>query len=196
MKTALFLNVVLIVACMLLYRSMDNYKTKYIDLQCINAKLDNTIKTTAKTIKDLTAVNVSQKATIALRNAENNAKDDKIKQLAVRFVNLQANYYKLKTKKSTITKKAVTRTKVKKSKVYKKPSKSPRQIARERKYKTLSDQKKKVIADLKVAYKALKRAKGIVSRKHKIKSVKNVESIISKHKSKLRYIEYKIRILK
>ena len=200
MKTlGILFTVVLIVVCFCLWVSRDNAVNESAKLMCINAKLDNTVKTSSKAIKDLTAVNIFQKATIALRNAENNAKDDKIKQLAVRFVNLQANYYKLKNKKAIKSTRTYRKKKVKKTikrKVYKKPAKSASQIMREREYKKLMSERSQIKSSLSKAYKSLKKASGIVSKKHRLKSVSRVKSSISNYKGKLKRIEIRIKALK
>lgn len=201
MKTlGVLFTVVLMIACFCLWISRDNAINESAKLRTINAKLDNTIKTTAKTIKDLNAINVSQKATIALRNAENNAKDDKIKQLAVRFVNLQANYYKLKTKKST--RKVKSTRKITKRKIYKKPAKSARQIRREAACKKMIAEKnsilKKIGSERKGTglYRKLKLAKDIIGKKKRVKAIREIEYKIKSYKSYIKIIEYKLRKLK
>ena len=141
-----------------------------------NAKLDNTIKTQAKTIKDSNSRIRAKDTTIALYASKTNKQTVIIKKLERALINSQESYAKLRARKSTKTRyKKKTKRKVTTSRKTK-SVKSSRQKRYETHLKSLKSKKSASSKKISALKKQAKKAKLIIGREKRKEELKKIKS--------------------
>lgn len=171
-------------------------RKQYDDLVLKNNDLNNSVKTKAKTIKDLNADKEALNAIITSKRARINDNTVLIGKLKRALINSEEYGNKLKLTISSMRSKKTIIKKSKNRKTVKKPVKTRQQI-REEKYVNCLDQDKKELSLKMLAVKKLiKRASGMIGKKRRKASVDKYTNQYKSLLSKYKKLEKKIKKLK